>query len=126
MGDGATQGVMATNGTATAKDGIVPTVVSAKSISSKIIQLTMDEPIAIINSTGPEFVLDGIALGGGIEAVNGSTTMNLVMKNSFAYVNKVMTISFNPVGWITDNTDSWNPMRGDSTSVAHSSSTRGS
>ena len=87
---------MAANGTATAKDGIPPTVVSAKSISSKIIQLTMDEPIAIINSTGPEFVLDGISLGGGIEAVNGSTTMNLVMENSFKYVNKALTISFKP------------------------------
>ena len=123
-------GALATNSTYTAFDGIVPTTTGvAKMLSPTKIQIFTDEAINLNNATGDSFEINGATtsvskLSTGETINNGTSYILLILNNAVSAGDKI-DVAYTTdakANYISDDTVSANPDRGDSDSVANSSS----
>jgi hypothetical protein len=103
------------NGTSDlARDGISPSVVSAKKTGQKSIEVTMNEPVGNQNATGTHFTLYGTldSVVSSVVANNGTTKLLLTTRNIINDFDTV-TLSFGAGSayFLTDSTNS--PYHGD-------------
>ena len=89
-------------------DHLEPTVVSAKMIDAKRIQVTFSEPVINHNSTGSDFTLGGapgVSIGS-VQGPNGTSTdggtanelIYLVTDKPISYLSKYLTIAYTATG----------------------------
>ena len=126
-------GALATNSTYTAFDGIVPTTTVAEMMTPTKIKIYTDEAINLNNATGDSFVINGTNYRANLvsnlstgETINNGTSYFIVNLNQPVQAGgKQIWVHYTTdakANYISDDNPSANPDRGESTSVANSSS----